>query len=82
MMYHKPDQAPLVFRARAAEVPAIWTAATADPDHRGERRIPGDVVGPTGEVAGDWGLHLIDVHLAMGDLLELVSNQARAWLAR
>ncbi|TVS19000.1 MAG: DUF3089 domain-containing protein [Gammaproteobacteria bacterium] len=45
-------------------------------------RIGGDVVGPGGEVAADWGLHLIDVHLAKGDLIAIVGRQAEAWLAR
>lgn len=41
--------------------------------------IVGDVV-TDGEVQAGWGLHLIDVHLAMGNLLELVESQAQAWL--
>lgn len=45
-------------------------------------RIGGDVVGPTGEVAADWGLHLIDMHLVMGDLLALVERQGGSWLRR
>ena len=27
-----------------------------------------------------WGLHLIDVTIAMGDLVELGATQARSWL--
>jgi hypothetical protein len=30
----------------------------------------------------DWGLHLIDVNLAMGDLVDLVGSQSQAYLAR
>jgi hypothetical protein len=33
-----------------------------------------------GKVQADWGLHLIDVHLVMGDLLDLVRSQTRAYL--
>lgn len=33
-------------------------------------------------VLADWGLHLIDVNLAMGDLVELVGEQSAAWRAR
>jgi hypothetical protein len=53
-------------------------------DENGPRthHIGGDVVGANGEVAADWGLHLIDMHLAMGDLVDLVGQQARAWLTR
>jgi len=35
------------------------------------------------DIAGDltpvWGLHLVDVHLALGDLIEVVRAQAAAW---
>jgi hypothetical protein len=31
-------------------------------------------------VQANWGLHLIDVHLAMGNLLEVVREQSRAYL--
>jgi hypothetical protein len=54
----------------------------ADPEGLRTDRIGGDVVGPNGQVAADWGLHLIDMHLAMGNLVELVGQQARAWLTR
>ena len=41
-----------------------------------------DIVGDlatNGQVLKDWGLHLIDVSLAMGDLVEIVGKQAKAW---
>ena len=41
--------------------------------------IVGDVVG-NGQVQADWGLHLIDVNLAMGNLIEVVRQQSRAYL--
>jgi hypothetical protein len=41
--------------------------------------ITGDL-GANGQVAADWGLHLIDVNLAMGNLVELVGHQAKAWI--
>jgi len=44
--------------------------------------INGDVVGPTGQVAADWGLHLIDANIAMGNLVDIVGQQSRAYLAR
>ena len=34
-----------------------------------------------GQVNASWGLHLIDVNLAMGNLLDIVSQQARAFTA-
>ncbi|WP_084420115.1 DUF3089 domain-containing protein [Henriciella litoralis] len=42
--------------------------------------IDGDVPGPTGPNR-DWGLHLIDMHAAMGNLVEIVSAQADTWVA-
>ena len=42
--------------------------------------IVGDVI-TNGQVQADWGLHLIDVNLAMGNLLDIVGQQAKAYLA-
>lgn len=42
--------------------------------------IVGDVV-VGGQVQRDWGLHLIDVNLAMGNLIDIVRQQSRAYLA-
>jgi hypothetical protein len=53
-----------------------------DADGPRTNRISGDVVGPQGQIAADWGLHLIDMHLAMGDLVALVGQQAQAWSAK
>lgn len=33
-----------------------------------------------GQVNASWGLHLIDVNLAMGNLVDVVGQQARAYL--
>lgn len=43
--------------------------------------IVGDVV-VNGNVQADWGLHLIDVHLAMGNLIDIVRSQSKAYLAK
>lgn len=43
--------------------------------------IAGDVV-VAGQVQKDWGLHLIDANLAIGNLVDLVGTQSQAWLAR
>jgi hypothetical protein len=52
-----------------------------DPDDRRVDDIAGDVI-TDGKVNPGWGLHLIDVHLAMGNLVDLVRDQAAAYLAR
>jgi hypothetical protein len=43
--------------------------------------IAGDVV-RDGKVAEDWGLHLIDANVAMGDLVDLVAAQSKAYLRK
>jgi hypothetical protein len=43
--------------------------------------IAGDVV-TGGQVQADWGLHLIDVQVAMGNLVDIVGQQAKAYLAK
>ncbi|MCC5885528.1 MAG: DUF3089 domain-containing protein [Gammaproteobacteria bacterium] len=53
-----------------------------DPTGPRSDRIGGDVVGPGGVIAADWGLHLIDMHLAMGDLITIVARQSEAWIER
>lgn len=40
--------------------------------------ITGDVVA-NGMVLADWGLHLIDVHLAIGNLVDIVGQQSKAY---
>jgi Protein of unknown function (DUF3089) len=42
--------------------------------------IIGDVV-LGGKVQANWGLHLIDMNMTMGNLVELVGAQSQAWLA-
>ncbi len=42
--------------------------------------IVGDVV-QNGQVNASWGLHLIDVNLSMGNLLDIVRAQGKAYLA-
>ena len=43
--------------------------------------IPGDVMAG-GKPNPSWGLHLIDVHAAIGNLVEIVARQAKAFTAR
>ena len=35
-----------------------------------------------GDLTPQWGLHLVDLHLVMGDVVDLVGSQATAWLAQ
>jgi len=49
-----------------------------DPTAARTAEIPGDVV-VGGRAQPDWGLHLIDVHLFMGNLLAIVRDEAAAY---
>ena len=40
------------------------------------------MVGAGGQVAADWGLHLIDANIAMGNLVDVVGIESKAYLAR
>lgn len=53
----------------------------ADPADPRADDIGGDIA-VAGVVLKDWGLHLIDVNLAMGDLVDLVGSQSQAYLAK
>ena len=44
--------------------------------------IEGDVIGADGQPNASWGLHLIDAHLAMGNLVDIVGAESKAWLAK
>ena len=50
-----------------------------DPSDPRTDDISGDVV-RNGQVQANWGLHLIDVNLAMGNLLDIVRQQANAYM--
>jgi hypothetical protein len=49
-----------------------------DPSDPRADDITGDVV-RDGQVLADWGLHLIDVGVAMGNLIDIVHDQAKAY---
>jgi hypothetical protein len=53
----------------------------ADPADPRTDDIAGDVVA-NGVIAKDWGLHLIDANIAMGNLVEVVGQQGKAWVAK
>jgi hypothetical protein len=63
--------------------PFHYLAIHVDPDPAGPRtsQIPGDVV-VGGAVLKDWGLHLIDANLFMGNLVDIVGAESKAWKAR
>jgi hypothetical protein len=74
-------------------LPGLLTARCATNDNATylEVTVHGDPAGPRtdaigGDVGGnanpqaDWGLHLVDVNLAMGNLVDIVGAQAKAWL--
>jgi hypothetical protein len=60
-----------------------YLAVTLHPTPGGSRTndIPGDVV-VRGKVAEDWGLHLVDASLTMGNLIAVVGDESKAYLAR
>jgi hypothetical protein len=44
-----------------------------------------DIIGDLaagGQVLPDWGLHLVDVNLGMGNLVDIVRQQAKSWVSR
>lgn len=59
-----------------------YLAVTVHGDPKDPRTddINGDVV-VNGKVQADWGLHLIDVHVAMGNLVDIVNQQSKAYRA-
>jgi hypothetical protein len=59
---------------------ATYLEITVHGDPSGPRTddIVGDLGAP-GQIATDWGLHLVDMNLAMGDLVDIVGQQAKAF---
>lgn len=53
----------------------------ANPEDARPADIPGDIVAG-GKRYDDWGLHLIDVNLALGNLLDIVRRQSAAHLSK
>lgn len=60
---------------------ASYLAITVHGDPKSPRsaEIPGDVV-VAGQVRSEWGLHLIDVNLFMGNLIQIVRDQTTTFL--
>lgn len=59
-----------------------YLAVTVHPDKADPRadNIPGDLL-VMGQPLKDWGLHLVDVNLTMGDLVSVVGEQSKAYTA-
>ncbi|MBO9556982.1 MAG: DUF3089 domain-containing protein [Caulobacter sp.] len=59
-----------------------YLAVTVHPDKADPRadNIPGDLL-VLGQPLKDWGLHLVDVNLTMGDLVSVVGEQSKAYTA-
>ena len=55
-------------------------SVNADPNDPRTDEIGGDLV-IDGELYAEWGLHLVDVSLVLGDLVEMVRLQGEAYLA-
>ncbi len=53
----------------------------ADPASPRTSVIPGDVI-IGGKIQTNWGLHLIDANLTMGNLVDIVRQQGASWSAR
>lgn len=56
----------------------LAVTVNADPQDPRTDEIAGDVV-TNGQVQNNWGLHLIDVQVAMGNLVDVVGAQAKAY---
>ncbi len=75
---------PGLLTARCVSTPEFnYLAIHVNADQPGSRAhdIPGDIV-VMGTVLKDWGLHLIDANLAMGNLVDIVRDEGRAWVAK
>lgn len=57
----------------------LAVTVNADPTDKRVDKISGDVV-VDGKVQPQWGLHMIDMHLAMGNLVDIVKRQSAQWL--
>jgi hypothetical protein len=55
---------------------ASWLQVTAPIHHGDTRPIVMQTIGPT------WGLHLVDVNIALGNLVSMVGDEARAYAHR
>jgi hypothetical protein len=73
----------LLSAACVSDEHGTYLAVTLHPTPGGERvgDIGGDIV-YGGKVQPDWGLHLIDANLTMGNLIAIVGDEAKAYRAK
>ncbi len=73
----------LLSAACVADEHGSYLAVTVHPTPGGARvnDISGDVV-VNGQVLEDWGLHLIDANLTMGNLVAIVGDESKGYLAK
>jgi hypothetical protein len=57
----------------------LAVTSNANPTDARKGEIGGEVV-LRGEVRREWGLHVIDVNLAQGNLIDIFQQQSKAWL--
>jgi Protein of unknown function (DUF3089) len=67
--------------ARTPEFNYLAIHINADPASPRTSELVGDVQ-VNGQILRDWGLHLIDANLAMGNLVEIVRREGEAWTAK
>ena len=75
---------PGMLTARCVATPAFnYLAVHINIDPAGPRvsELRGDVI-VGGQIQKDWGLHLIDANLAMGNLVEIVQREGEVYAAR
>jgi hypothetical protein len=54
----------------------------ADPKDARTDDLIGDVLTATGDVNQAWGLHLIDMSMTMGNLVDVVGKQSKRYLGK
>jgi hypothetical protein len=59
----------------------LKVTVNADPADPRADDIPGDL-GMAGKPQANWGLHLVDVNLTLGNLLDVVARQSKAYLSK
>ncbi|MAK62740.1 MAG: lysophospholipase [Ponticaulis sp.] len=60
----------------------LAVSINADPDDARTDEFWGDIFMADGSINEGWGLHLLDMHGAMGNLLTIAKAQAAAWEAK
>jgi hypothetical protein len=59
----------------------LEVTVNGDPSDPRTDDIIGDL-GAVGKIQADWGLHLVDFNIGIGNLVDIVGEQGKAWLAK